>query len=41
MKHIKSFEKCSNVSEIRQLLQTLHKEFFKIAKSLIKTTRKN
>jgi hypothetical protein len=28
MRHIKSSERRSNVSEIRQLLQTLHKEFF-------------
>jgi hypothetical protein len=28
MRHIKSFERRSNVSEIRQFLQTLHKEFF-------------
>jgi hypothetical protein len=28
MKHIKSSEKRSNVFEIRQFLQTLHKEFF-------------
>jgi hypothetical protein len=27
MKHIKESEKCSNVSEIRQFLQTIHKEF--------------
>jgi hypothetical protein len=28
MKHIKSHKKDSSVFEIRQLLQTLHKEFF-------------
>jgi hypothetical protein len=28
MRYIKSIERRSNVSEIRQFLQTLHKEFF-------------
>ncbi len=28
MRYIKSFKRRSNVSEIRQFLQTLHKEFF-------------
>jgi hypothetical protein len=40
MKYIKSFEKRSNVSEIRQFLQTLHKEFFQNRQIVDKNDKK-
>jgi hypothetical protein len=40
MRHIKSSERRSNVSEIRQFLQTLHKEFFQSRQIIDKNDKK-
>ncbi len=40
MRYIKSFERRSNVSRIRQFLQTLHKEFFQNRQIAYKNDKK-
>jgi hypothetical protein len=40
MRHIKSFKRSLNVSEIRQFLQTLHKEFLQNRQIVDKNDKK-